>query len=49
MSEKEPDCPLIIHTSCGKLYHPELCALAREDRMCKKKHQKSRKKKEKEE
>ena len=44
MSKAEPDCPLYNHNSCGKLYHPQLCALAREDKQCMKRHQKPRKK-----
>jgi len=37
MSEKYPECPLCNPLNCKEYHNPNLCALVREDRICRKK------------
>lgn len=43
MSKQHPECPLYNHSTCRELHNPKLCAIIREDRMCLKKQQKTKK------
>jgi hypothetical protein len=43
MSKQHPECPLYNHSTCRELHNPKLCAIIREDRICFKKQQKSKK------
>jgi hypothetical protein len=47
MSKKYPECPLYNHSNCRDYLNPNLCAIVREDKICVKKQQKSRPKKQK--
>jgi hypothetical protein len=47
MSKKYPECPLYNHSNCRELHNPKLCAIVRKDKVCLKKHQKSKSKKKK--
>ena len=42
MSKKHPECPLYNHDNCKELDNPKLCAIARDDKECIKKKQKSK-------
>jgi len=46
MSQKYPECPLYNHSNCKDYEHPKLCAIVRKDKVCLKKKQKSKSKKE---
>ena len=49
MSQKYPECPLYNHSNCKDYEHPKLCAIVRKDKICLKKKQKSKSKKDAEE
>jgi hypothetical protein len=42
MSRQYPECPLYNHATCKELHNPKLCALVKADRVCLRKHVKSR-------
>jgi len=42
MSKKYPECPLYNHNNCRELHNPKLCAVVKGDKVCLKKHQKSK-------
>jgi hypothetical protein len=42
MSKKYPECPLYNHDSCKEIHNPKLCAVVRGDKVCLKKHKKSK-------
>ena len=46
MSQKYPECPLYNHSNCKDYEHPKLCAIVRKDKVCLKKKQKPKPKKE---
>ncbi|MBN2417847.1 MAG: hypothetical protein JXL81_00540 [Deltaproteobacteria bacterium] len=46
MSQKYPECPLYNHSNCKDYEHPKLCAIVRKDKVCLKKKQKPKLKKE---
>ena len=46
MSQKYPECPLYNHSNCKDYDHPKLCAIVRKDKVCLKKKQKPKLKKE---
>ena len=43
MSKKFPECPVYNHDNCRDLHNPKICAIVKEDKICLRKHQKSRK------
>ena len=43
MSKQHPECPLYNHATCKELHNMKFCAIVREDKICLKKRQKSKK------
>jgi hypothetical protein len=43
MSKQHPECPLYNHATCKELHNAKFCAIIREDKVCLKKRQKSKK------
>ena len=43
MSEHFPECPSKFHSDCKKFYDPEVCAIARKEKVCLWKHPESKK------
>ncbi len=44
MSKQYPERPLYNHNNCKQLHNPKVCAIIRNDNICLRDHQKSRKK-----
>lgn len=43
MSKRFPECPLYNHSNCRDIHNSKICAVVRKDKICLRKHQKSRK------